>query len=64
MDKKLQMKIAMSLSENSVLAQYNFLKEVKKKFPEEWAEHVDFSQQAAIFETALKERGFTFAPIE
>ena len=63
MDKKLQKKIAMTLSEESVLALHNYLKETKKKFPKEWAEYVDFSQQAKIFESALIERKIAFTPI-
>ncbi len=63
MNKKLQKKIAMTLSAESVLGQYNFLKETKKNFPAEWAEYDDFSEQADIFEIALKERGINFTPI-
>jgi len=64
MDEKIQKKIAMELSPSSVLGLYNALKETKYKFPKEWAENADFSQQANIFEKALKERGIDFTAIE
>ena len=63
MNKKLQEKIAMTLSESSVLIQYDLFKEVKEKLPEEWKENPDFSQQAKIFEHALITRGIRFSPL-